>query len=58
MVAYSMIASWLAFSMGSSPVILPSDITMMRSLMRRISGSSEEIMMIDFPSRVSSFIKV
>ena len=34
----------------SSPVIRPSHMTMMRWLMRRISGSSEEIMMIDLPS--------
>ena len=41
MVAYPMMASWLAFSMGSSPVSLPSHMTTMRSLMRSISGSSE-----------------
>ena len=53
-----MMASWLAFSMGSSPVSLPSHMTTMRSLMRSISGSSEQIMMIDFPSLVSPFISV
>ncbi len=37
------------FAAVSSPVSRPSHMTMMRWLMRRISGSSELIMMIDLP---------
>ena len=53
-VASVMIRSWSASAAVSSPVSRPSHMTMMRWLMRRISGSSEEIMMIDLPSAASS----
>src|SRR4026209_802967 len=49
-----MIASWGASAAGRTPVILPSHMTTMRWLIRRISGSSDEIMMIALPSRASS----
>ena len=43
-----MIFSWVASALSSSPVIRPSHITTIRWLIRRISGSSDEIMMIAF----------
>jgi len=53
-VARRMIPSWVASSAANSPVMRPSHITTMRWLMRRISGSSEEIMMIDLPCSARS----
>ena len=55
-VAACMIFSCDASAMSISAVFLPSHITMMRSLMRRISVISEEIMMMDLPCATSSFI--
>ena len=49
-----MIFSWVASAAGSSPVIRPSHMTTMRWLMRRISGSSEEIMMMALPCSARS----
>src|SRR5207302_5545329 len=57
-VAYRMIVSSVAWAASNSAVIRPSLMTTMRWLKRRISGSSEEIMMIDLPCRVSSFISL
>src|SRR5207249_11273850 len=53
-VAKVMIFSCVASAPLSSPRMRPSHITTMRWLMRRISGSSEEIMMIAFPCLASS----
>ena len=44
---------WSASALSRTPVILPSHMTAIRWAMRRTSGSSEEIMMIDFPSAAS-----
>src|SRR5439155_3262759 len=54
-VAKVMIFSCVASAPLSSPRMRPSHITTIRWLMRRISGSSEEIMMIAFPCLASSF---
>jgi len=55
MVAYLMIFSCVASAASSEPVIRPSHMTTIRWLKRRISGSSEEIMMMDLPWRARSF---
>ena len=52
-----MMLSWVASSMGISPVFFPSHMTRTLSLIRRISAISEEIMMMDLPCFTSSFIK-
>ena len=56
-VARVMIFSWVAWSCGISPAILPSCTTRMRSLMPITSGRSEETMIMATPCAVSSFIK-
>ena len=48
-VASCMMRSWVAPWGESSPVMRPSHMTTMRSLMRRISGNSDEIMTIALP---------
>ena len=52
----SRIASWVASARSSSPTIVPPCITAMRSLMPRISGSSDEIITIASPPPASSLI--
>ena len=52
-VAYSIIFSSEASACSNSTIILPSDITRIRSLNPRISGSSEEIIKIAIPASVS-----
>ena len=48
----------VASQMSNSPVIAPSLMTMIRSDIRRSSGISEEIMMMDFPSSTSWFMSL
>ena len=55
-VAAAMIFSWVASAISNSPVFRPSHMTMIRSDMRRISGSSEEIMTMAFPEAASWFM--
>ena len=45
-----MIRSWVASLFSRHPVSLPSCMTQMRSLIPKIYGSSEEIMMMATPS--------
>ena len=53
-----MIFSCVASLMSISPVLTPSHMTMMRSDMRKSSGNSEEIMMMDLPSATRRFISL
>src|SRR5690606_32796109 len=50
----SMMFSWVAFSLSRTPVMRPPAIATIRCERRSTSGSSDEMTMIDLPSRASS----
>ncbi len=51
--AATMMSSWPAVPRLNSPVMRPPDMTMILSLILRISGISDEIMMMPIPSDAS-----
>ena len=55
--ASSRIASWVAAGRSSTPTIAPPCITAIRSLMPRISGSSDEIIRMARPRPASSLMR-